>query len=114
MGTRALIHIKDKGVTLLTIYRQFDGYPSGLGQELGEILSGQELPSGYIDDKSLAPSFYNGMGCLAAYIVKELKEKWGNVYIYPVDSQDVGEDYVYIIEESGDDKKLTLVTLERQ
>ena len=31
MGTRSIIHVKDERKTITTIYRQYDGYPSGMG-----------------------------------------------------------------------------------
>ena len=37
MGTRTLVHIKSgdfASQTLVTIYRQFDGYPAGMGNDL--------------------------------------------------------------------------------
>ena len=37
MGTRALIHFGNEAAKLCTIYRQFDGYPDGLGYA-GEVL----------------------------------------------------------------------------
>jgi hypothetical protein len=42
MGTRCLTRFYDDedGKELLSLYRQYDGYPSGHGSELKEILSG--------------------------------------------------------------------------
>lgn len=98
MGTRALVHIKDKGETILTIYRHFDGYPEALGEELREILLGKDIPEGYI---GCGENHYHDMQCLAAYVVMRLKQCVGNVYIYPVDAKDVGEEYVYTIDDLG-------------
>lgn len=106
MGTRALIHIKNEDRIITTIYRHYDGYPEGLGQELKDILSGKDIPEGYLRGHQNPGDFYNGMQCLAAYVIKSLKTEWGNVYIYPPNSRDCGEEFVYLIEEK--DKKLTL------
>lgn len=32
MGTRSIIHVKDGRKTIVTLYRQYDGYPSGMGE----------------------------------------------------------------------------------
>ena len=95
MGTRSLINIKDeKGATIVTIYQQFDGYLSGVGVELKEFLSGKKLVNGYSGDTS---KIFNGMGDLAALVIKEFKRGVGGLYIYPTGSENVGEDYVYNI-----------------
>jgi hypothetical protein len=93
MGTRALIHVKDDEETLVTIYRQYDGYPSGLGQDIKDVFEGRELVNGYND---LATQV-NGMGCAAAMLVAGIKKGCGIVYIYPVDSSDCGEEYTYVL-----------------
>lgn len=101
MGTRSLVHIKNgdfSSQTLVTIYRQFDGYPEGMGQRLFAILNEgkTKILNGYGNDK--VPEAFNGMGCMSAYIIEHLKEsRIGNVYIYPADSKDVGEEWTYTI-----------------
>jgi hypothetical protein len=50
MGTRSLTHViesykdngKKKKQTLLTMYRQYDGYPRGHGADLVEFLEGSK------------------------------------------------------------------------
>jgi len=102
MGTRALIHIKEKGMdsqTICTIYRQFDGYYEGLGVDIYNILhkGHSEILNGFGNDSEV-PNHFNGMGCLAAYLVGELKNKRiGNVYIYPPNAKKCGEEYVYTL-----------------
>lgn len=74
MGTRSLLHIKDEGKTLVTLYRQYDGYPTGMGKDIKDALAKGKarLTNGYSgSDKN--PEVFNGMGCLAAYLVVELK-----------------------------------------
>jgi hypothetical protein len=100
MGTRSLTHIKeDDGTTIATIYRQYDGYPSGIGADIRQALnSGQvELRNGFSGGDE-APKQFNGMGCLGAFLVGALKEnKIGNVYLMSPDIEDVGEEYVYTL-----------------
>lgn len=69
MGTRSTTAVKDEdGKTLVTLYRPYDGYPTGHGQELADFLKSRTL--------------INGMGCLAAQLVTHLKgDQIGNIYI---------------------------------
>ena len=103
MGTRTLVHIKEDKKTIVTIYRQFDGYPSGMGDDIKEILNDgrSQILNGF-GTACKTPNQFNGMGCLAAYLIGELKDgKIGNVYIFPTNSKDVGEDYSYTISLDG-------------
>lgn len=107
MGTRALIYVKDSGrtsETIATIYTQCDGYPlNGIGEEIFRVLSHGEarLVNGYQMGQN-NPKFFNGMGCLAAYLVCALKVGIGGIYLYPPNTTNVGEEYIYtIFEENG-------------
>ena len=89
MATRAKVHIarREEGVSfseipekvIVSIYNHWDGYPEGLGVTLAEYLNGKVVTNGLgkRDDYNL----FNGMGCLAASLVEELKDGPGNVYI---------------------------------
>lgn len=84
MGTRSLTNVYDEdGKNLLvTIYRQYDGYPSGLGVDLKKILANRPVVNGYGGDDEKNRAF-NGSGCLAAQLIGDLKQgKIGNVYIH--------------------------------
>lgn len=110
MGTRTLVHIKDGKKTIATIYRQYDGYPTGMGDDIKEILNHGRviILNGFNGQK--VPLHFNGMGCLAAFLIGELKQKKiGNVYIYPANSKDVGEDYTYTLTESNGKVKIKVV-----
>lgn len=111
MGTRTLVHIKEDKKTIATIYRQYDGYPTGMGDDIKEILNNGNVTilNGFGDQT--IPSHFNGLGCLAAFLIGELKQKKiGNVYIFPANSKDVGEDYTYTISLDKNDKvKLKVV-----
>lgn len=108
MGTRALVHIKDETrKTLVTLYRQMDGYPEGLGADILAALNGGDVTivNGYHSNQH-SPAIFNGMGCLAAYLVSRLKfapygrgdmNPIGNVYLYPANSKDCGEEYTYTV-----------------
>lgn len=77
---------------LLSIYQQFDGYPSGVGAELCEFMQGFKIVNG-ITDRTIRTA--NGAGCFAAQLVAHLKKGIGGVYIYPPGSPD--EEFVYKI-----------------
>lgn len=99
MGTRSIIHIKEGRKTIATIYRQYDGYPSGMGNDIKNILNkGMVNVKNGFSGNDVAPSSFNGVGCLAAYLIGELKEKQiGNVYIMAPNTKDVGEEYIYTL-----------------
>ena len=75
MGTRSLTYVHEGGLKstpLVCMYRQMDGYPTGMGNDLKEILRGHELVNGF----GMGPRKkvqHNGMGCLAAYVIGLLK-----------------------------------------
>lgn len=101
MGTRTLLHIKEKGMespTLVTIYRQYDGYPDGLGLDILKAINMGDckIVNGYMLGDEI-PQAFNTMGCLAAHIIGQLKTKIGNVYIYPTDSKNCNEEFTYYL-----------------
>lgn len=122
MGTRSLTHVKDEhGKTLVTMYRQFDGYLNGHGKELREMLGGSKIVNGYgLDQK--APAHFNTMGCLAAWMVGSFKlgqttldlksssvvpaSGIGGFYIHEPDSSGGWEEFVYTLSPGPDGEVL--------
>ena len=51
---------------VVTMYRQYDGYPTGHGIELAEFLADGKVVNGFGMDKTKQ---FNGIGCLAAQVV---------------------------------------------
>ena len=96
MGTRSLTFVYDGDVPLINIYRQYDGYPSGHGHELAQFLDSKTLVNGYGEQNSVEA---NGMGCLAAQLIVQLKHGVGGIYIYPVSSTGCFQDYEYHVYE---------------
>jgi len=96
MGTRSLTYVYDGDVPVINVYRQFDGYPSGHGHELAQFLNSKTLVNGFTDKNSAQA---NGMGCLAAQLIVQLKHGVGGIYIYSVASTDCGQDYEYHVYE---------------
>jgi len=96
MGTRSLTFVYDGDVPVINVYRQYDGYPSGHGHELAQFLDSKTLVNGFGKQNSFEA---NGMGCLAAQLIVQLKHGVGGIYIYPVSSTDCFQDYEYHVYE---------------
>ncbi len=95
MGTRRLtVFCDEDGHEIAVLYRQFDGYPTGHGEELKIVFSGFSICNGY-DEK--LPRQANGMSCLAAQIIAYFKDGVGNFYLYPAGTRDCGEEYIYTV-----------------
>lgn len=102
MGTRSLTKVIEDGETIVNMYRQFDGYPSGHGKELFDFLKNITLVNGInIDEKR---TIANGAGCLAAQIVAFFKEGPGGFYLYPVTATDCGQEYEYLVKVTNNQK----------
>jgi len=90
MATRAMISIakREEGVSfseipekvIVSIYSHWDGYPEGLGVKLASYLDDKSIVNG-IGSKDNEDIIFNGLGCMAASIVAQLKDGPGNVYI---------------------------------
>lgn len=116
MGTRSLTHVietwkdhesgKQKKQCLMTMYRQFDGYPSGMGTDLAEFLKQGKVVNGI----SMAETqlVFNGAGCLAAQVVAHFKDGAGGIYLHKPMSKDCGEEYTYEIIVGYESKEITL------
>ena len=110
MGTRAIINIarREEGVSfseipekvMVSIYQHFDGYPEGLGVTLASYLDDKKITNGLGKDRKYS---FNGLGCMAASIIAELKEEAGNVYIEDPERKHGWIEYEYYI--WGDDHK---------
>lgn len=102
MGTRALIKINDvsgsDSTTLVCIYKQYDGYLSGLGATLHEFLSRKVMVNGYSPSADPTTTA-NGVGDLAAQLIHELKQTnpLGGIYLYRTDTTDAGQDFTYTL-----------------
>lgn len=95
MGTRALTFVYENHAPLVNIYTHYDGYPSGHGAALAQILKNRVLVNGISDP--LQENVSNGMGCLAATIVAKLKTGIGGAYLYSLRDRDAGQEYEYHI-----------------
>ena len=119
MGTRSLTTFtetwtssetgKKKKQEIVTMYRQYDGYPEGHGQELAEFLAGGKLVNGIsvMYDKVV----FNGMGCLSAQVVAHFKDGAGGIYLQRA-NKNSGEEYRYHIIGDFDTKEITVKVIE--
>ena len=104
MGTRATIKIarREEGVSfsekpdkyMVSIYNHYDGYPEGLGIKLANYLEGTKIVNGLGKNNE---DVFNGLGCLAASLIAELKDEPGYVYIDDPNSPHGGLDYEYVV-----------------
>ena len=110
MATRATVSVarREEGVsfsekpnkTIVDIYHHYDGYPEGLGVTLASYLDDFVITNGLGRDNDYV---FNGLGCLAASLVAELKDGPGNVYIEDPERPHSWLDYKYYV--WGDDNK---------
>lgn len=102
MGTRSLTYVYDGRDTkntqaLLCMYRQFDGYPSGAGQEIADFAKGFTIVNGFGPDQDDAlDTIANGAGCFAAQMVAHFKKHVGGFYLRTTEQDpDYGQEYEY-------------------
>lgn len=108
MSTRSLTFVKDDtNRVVMNMYRQCDGYPSGLGTELYEFLKDIKIVNGIVPGSE---KIANGAGCLAAQIVAHFKDGPGGVYLHHPSSKDCGQDYEYHI--TADTSGITVKVME--
>jgi len=111
MATRASIKFVNKNnQTLVTVYKHHDGYPSGLGQDILNIVSNKPITNGITGRPSLGESF-NGFGCLVASFISLMKDRVGDIYIeHESHFGDMSEDYLYTIQEQPDNSVKVFVS----
>lgn len=115
MGTRSTIKVyggwDGKEEIIASIYSQWDGYiqKPGMGYKLFSMFRGVRIVNGYSMEMA-SPSHFNGMGCLAAWLIGHLKEgQIGNIYMTsPTDQQE----YNYEIRESKDGEGVVIRCLD--
>lgn len=119
MGTRSLTCFIDtykgknkrqetvtKKIKIVTMYRQYDGYPEGHGLELAEFLAGGKMVNGIsMNENGLV---FNGMDCLAAQAVAHFKNGAGGIYLQRGGTINLWEEYRYEVITNGAGKDVTL------
>lgn len=99
MGTRSLTYVYIENTPVVCMYRQFDGYPTGHGQEMAEFINQFTIVNGLgLNENRMVA---NGMGCLAAQMIAHFKTEPGQFYLYPVkQNQSCGQEYEYHLHEN--------------
>ena len=93
MGTRSTTKIYENGRLLLALYKQYDGYPEGWGQELKDFLHSGVFVNGIRRiDGSLQ---FNGVGDFTLLLVKQFKEESGGLY---ATTKSNTQEYNYVVE----------------
>lgn len=117
MGTRSLTTFietykddsgKQKKEEIVTMYRQYDGYPEGHGLDLAQFLAQGKLVNGIRLDDTVV---FNGMGCLTAQVVAHFKDGAGGIYLQRA-NRNSGECYRYHVIGDFNTKELTIKILE--
>lgn len=103
MATSASIKFSDNnGNFIANVYRHYDGYPEYLGKKLVELTSAP-ITNGISIPRPALGEVFNGMGCLVASVIAELKKAPGMVYLYTEDRfGNCGEDYLYEVIENSE------------
>lgn len=120
MGTRSLTRVietykddgKEKKNLIVTMYRQYDGYPSGHGDELASFLKSGRVVNGIgLGDTG---KIFNGAGCLAAQMVSHFKgDSAGGFYLYPNTTKDAGQEYEYHVLVDFNTQQIKLICFEQ-
>ena len=115
MATRGIIRFakREEGVSFnehpenveVQIYNHYDSYPEGLGLNLAKFMRDFRVVNGLGSD--LPNKIANGMGCLVAQLIANMKDGPGNVYVEKPHKGRDWIDYVYYIW-VGDNKGIWL------
>ena len=102
MGTRSVTNVMDEDgkTVMVSLYRQYDGYPEGHGEELAEFLKDMKIVNGISLGEGENDRCANGMGCLAAQIVSHFKDGIGGFYLVTPKKRHPMVDYIYTVTQS--------------
>lgn len=93
MSTRSTTEFKLNGVSLMKIYKQYDGYLEGWGLKLKHFFSKLEYVNGFdITDKT---NKANGFKDAVLLLIKEYKTEAGDIYLTTKEDM---QEYNYIVE----------------
>lgn len=110
MGTRSLTVVADKdGSEYMVLYRQYDGYPEGMGRDIVEKFGEFEIVNGFSPNGDNG-KHANGLACLAGQIVAHFKQGIGQFYLEKPNTRGYCEEYIYYIYPNFMDKLCIRVT----
>ena len=111
MGTRSLTRVipRQEGLSfseghehvdksVVNMYRQYDGYPEGMGVDLAKFLADFTIVNG-MGLTNRPRKLANGTGFLAAQLVQHFKDGPGGIYLESLKGEpnDHWEDYIYTL-----------------
>jgi hypothetical protein len=120
MGTRSLTVIENgNGTEICVLYRQYDGYLLGHGQDLALFLKNKVITNGFglNDGRDIANGMSNLAVQLITYLAKAMVEEdskladelghknltfgqcVGQYYLHPAGTRHISEEYIYTIYE---------------
>lgn len=104
MGTSGLTVVLDEDNKPITgIYFQSDGYPEGFGITTAKLINKTIVNGIPLNNKSF--DIANGMECLAAQLIRDLKQDIGLVYIISPNKISIDFGYIYFVCFDKYDKK---------
>lgn len=112
MGTRCLTTVWDNESqpeqAIITMYRQFDGYPACHGKALADFLKSGKITNGI--PWGSKEHWFNGVSDIAAQIVAHFKKdgEAGGFYLHIPGSTGLGEEYHYHVRVKGDNILITV------
>lgn len=81
MGTSGIVHFHDGDIdapSICFVYKQSDGYPDSLGEQIKDVFGAANLVNGIRFDLE---NQVNGMGCAAAQFIAAVKSGTGGIYM---------------------------------
>ena len=84
MGTRATIHINIDNEYTWSLYKQFDGYPNGLGKNLVHLLKDMRITNGISlsHGEPIIGEIANGAEDAVLQLILGLKNRVGDLYAH--------------------------------
>lgn len=83
MGTKSTTKIYENGKLMLALYKQYDGYLQGWGQNLKDFLKSRTFVNGLGSDEKQ----FNGIGDFALQLILEFKKGAGDLYATTEDDE---------------------------
>lgn len=105
MGTRSTTKIYDGNDLILSLYKQYDGYPDGWGKELKDFLKSGKFTNGFSSTDANSSTVFNGIGCFALQLVSHFKGGCGGLYATTAEDSQA---YNYVIRYIHNEKETNL------
>lgn len=95
MGTRSITLVRDSNNDkIIELYRQFDGYPHGMGKDLLDFIQGGKMGNGISSSPKLG-EYFKGIGDFTAQLIAHLKNSVDNIYLHAPTPDDTNYSNMY-------------------